>query len=455
MIFTIFGLMVCAIGILNFKRGFLFYLTYKIILVSNINVLSVPEIPMITMDMFLSLYYLVLYIVRGKNYKGAALRYPFSRAAIWLVLSWFFSCFFSLSGFVSEFTRVINYILSDIIVIYLIWQLLEEDKDFDQLFKYFTFVFFITCIYGIFEFLTKTNPIQWYEVSLVKDASKVIDFNTYAGSLRGYRIQSFFNHTIGAGMNWVLFTIWLYSAIACYNDRKFRNVIAITTSVLCIPCIVFTNSRAPIVFMFVLCFMFVNKINKKKLILIIVAALAIGAFTPLLLQHSTIFTSIFSQDVQESIGGSTVSMRFDQLEACLEILWESPLFGLGEKFLNFVDSGMQYRLKGLESVWFQAMTMHGILGIMAYAIRAYYEVFAVPRFFKSREALILGLAYWITFSLTTLPGFLKWMYYIVMFYYIKKSDVYKGIKSGMKLNKIRQYNKQIAIPKITIKRQIY
>ena len=426
MIFSFICFLICIIGLLNYKKGFFLYLIFKTILVPNINVLSIPGLPMITMDLFLSIYFFVLFIIKGQKYKAAKLPFPYKLPFGLLLISWFCSCIFAVAGFGAEITRMITMTMSELIIIYMIWELVETKQDFKWLFKWITMVFFITCIYGIIDYVIKGNPIVNYETSLVKDVSKVVNWNSYGDTVRGYRVQSFFNHAIGAGLNWTLYITWLFSVIVSYKWKIPNKAFSILTAVLCFPCMLLTNSRAPIVFFAVCCLEFIGVRKKKTLRIIIVGIVAVVAFSPILANYAYNFMSIFSSKVQQDIGGSTVTMRFEQLGACLRVLQMSPVFGMGTKFLDYMDIGLILTLRGLESIWFIAMTEYGIVGVIAYAIRAIFEIIIVPKYFKSRDARIVALAYWVTNTLTSMPGFLTYIYYIVIFFYIKQTKVYES-----------------------------
>ena len=61
MIFLIIGLLIIFIAFRNYKKGFYYFLFYKVCLVTNITVISVPGLPLLTLDVFMTLVFIVLF----------------------------------------------------------------------------------------------------------------------------------------------------------------------------------------------------------------------------------------------------------------------------------------------------------------------------------------------------------------------------------------------------------
>ena len=55
MIFSIIGFLILVYGIKDFKKSFEIYLVYKLILVTNITLISMPGIPLLTVENDLSI----------------------------------------------------------------------------------------------------------------------------------------------------------------------------------------------------------------------------------------------------------------------------------------------------------------------------------------------------------------------------------------------------------------
>lgn len=422
MIFLIIGLIIIFIGIRNFKKGFYFFLFYKVLLVTNITVLSIPGIPLLTLDMFLTALFLILYFQKKQKMHLEYVQFPYSKPFKWMAISYFLSTLFAYIGFAGAFSQYIGQILTEFVFAWLMWKIIDR-KDIKYIIKGLAFMFFLSCIYAFYEKFTQTNPIQNYELTLVNDASRAINFLVTDDINRGYRVQSFFEHAIGAGVNWGMFVILYFTLITIYK-YKLKSWFCLTTAILCIPCVFFANARGPLVFLMVGALSLFDLKNKNFYKLVIVGVILLVVVSPLLSNYFDNLLSIFDSKAQEKVGGSNAKMRFDQLEAAIELMKQSPLFGLGYKFTSVLHSNLVSRLLGLESIWFRVLTQFGLFGVFVNLIFLYYSIIKIPQHYKSKPILFFSLSYWITASLTSLPGMLMYLYYLILIIFIKQSDRY-------------------------------
>lgn len=422
MIFLIIGLIIIFVGTRNLKKGFYFFLFYKVLLVTNITVLSIPGIPLLTLDMFLTAVFLLLFFLKRQKMQLEYVPFPYSKPFKWIAISYFLSTLFAYIGFVGAFSQYIGQILTEFIFSWLMWKIIDR-KDIGYIICGLAFMFFLSCLYAFYEKYTQTNPIQVYELTLVDDASRAIDFLVSDDINRGYRVQSFFEHAIGAGVNWGMFVV-LYFTLTIVYKYKTKNKLCLLTAILCVPCIFFSNARGPLVFLMISALSFIDLSNKKFYKFIIVGVIVLVVASPLLSDYFDNFLSIFNSKAQEKVGGSNAEMRFDQLDASIELMKQSPLFGLGYKFMNVLHTNLVSRLLGLESIWFRVLTQFGLLGFGVNLMFAYYSIIKVPRYYKSKSLLFFSLAYWVTASLTSLPGMLMYLYYLILIIFIKQSNIY-------------------------------
>lgn len=77
MIFTVIGILILLYGFYDLKKGFLAFLVFKIILVPNITLVSLPGVPLLTLDMFLTMAYFGLFMVRRKNMSYTRVQFPY------------------------------------------------------------------------------------------------------------------------------------------------------------------------------------------------------------------------------------------------------------------------------------------------------------------------------------------------------------------------------------------
>lgn len=422
MIFLLIGLLIIFVAIRNYKKGFYYFLFYKVCLVTNITVLSIPGIPLLTLDLFMTMVFLVLYYKdKGKIHKEV-LDFPYKKPFIWIAFAYFISTLFAYIGFVGAFSQYVGQMLTEFVFAWLMWKVIDR-KDIVYLVKGLSFMFFLSCIYAFYEKFTQSNPIQQYEVTLVNDASRAIDFLVMDDPNRGYRVQSYFEHAIGAGINWGMFIVMLFSFIIVYKV-KIKSRAVLLTALLCIPCVFFANARGPLVFLFIGALSFVSLKNKKFYRFVVVGIVLFAVASPLLTDYIDNLLSIFNSKAQGKVGGSNAEMRFEQFGAAIELMLQSPMFGLGYKFMNVLNTSLVSQLLGFESMWFRILTQFGLVGVFVNLMFAYYSLVKIPRHYHSKPLFFLSLAYWVTASLTSVPGMLMYLYYMILIFFIKQSDKY-------------------------------
>ena len=407
MIFFILGLSLIVYSLVNFKKSFLVFLFFKLFLNSNIALLSSPNLPLLSLDMFLSIWYVVLFFfLYFKKETHKKHYFPFKKPFILLTSSYFLSSLFSLAGIGAEVSSFIGLVFSDLLIVYLIWKVHLTKRDFFFVYKGITIVVFLSCLYAFYEVTTKSNPLIEYEISLIDDPSKIIDFR-YTNDPRGYRVQSIFEHAIGAGMIWGMYLISVLVLIIKFNKKPHHLIFEIITAVLCIPCILLTRSRSPVVFTALLSLATLGLRGRK--------AKAFSSCYLIIVPIVCLIFIIFS--LQNSIyqSGSSLQMRIDQFYNCFQLLKINPIFGLGTKFQNVLTNNPYVKnLLGMESIWLQVLTQYGLLGMFSYL----YLIYAGLQIaYKNRSYMmaVFWLSYWIVNSITSIPGFQSHLLYFSIF----------------------------------------
>lgn len=428
MIFTIIGSILILYSFKNYKKAFLWLLIFKLFLVTNITVIAVPGLPLFTLDLFLTMIFFMQYI-RIRKKIPHEVDFPYKRPFKFLLISWSISTVFAYIGFIGAVSQFIQTVFQQIIFIWMLWQLIDVKKDLNFILKWFTIAFFFICIYGLYEHQIQSNPLVEYEASLIGDADRAIMWTYSADSERGYRTQSVFEHAIGAGINWALFIILILSLYINYGYQIINKKLAFITVFLSVLCLLYTNSRGPIVFLILSGLSLISWRNKKMYLLLIFGVLAIIMLKPYLLKYGDNILSIISSEAQNKVGGSSVEMRFEQLDASLALLMRSPLIGFGFKFMNELNTALTASLLGLESMWFWIMLQFGLIGVIANIYFAFYSLIRIPKLFHSRSLFYTSLAYWVTASLTSVPGMLYYLYFLVLIIFIKLSPTYQKMSN--------------------------
>lgn len=428
MIFTLIGIILIVYSFKNFKKAFLWFLIFKLFLVTNITVVAVPGLPLFTLDLFLTMIFFIQFYRKRKK-TPQTINIPYKKPFIFLFISWGVSTIFAYIGFIGAVSQFVQTIFQQIIFIWMLWELIDVRKDLDFLIRWLTIAFFLICIYGLYEHLIQSNPIVKYEASLMGDSDRAIDWTYDADIERGYRTQSVFEHAIGAGINWAMYIVFILSLYINYKYPIKYKKLAFLTVLLSVPCLLFTNSRGPIVFLMLSGLSLINLKNKRVYLFLSFSIISIIVLLPYLSEYTNNILSIFDSKVQKQVGGSNAAMRFEQFDAALTLMMQSPFVGFGFKFMNVLNNSLTTALLGLESIWFRIMVQFGAIGIIANIYYAYYSLIKVPKMYHSKSVFYLSLAYWVTASLTSVPGMLYYIYFLILIIFIKLSPTYIKMKN--------------------------
>ena len=438
MLFIIPAMAIMLIALLNYKKGFMLYLLLQMVWFPDTQIANLGG-SWININFVCALYFSILFFIKKKRGYKEKVAFPFYVPMLFIALSLLMTCFTSYSGPISEFVKACGLIMMDLFIVYIIWKTINNKKDFEFLFKGLTIIVLIACIYIFYEKITGLNPVLDYKISCTTNT-----FSTYRDSqqwdYRGYRSYSIFDHTICACMIYALYaglTLNLY-----FKCRKYPfKLLSLVTSVLCIPAMFFTQQRTGMVLLFISALAVVDFRKLKFWKLLIIGFCGVLIIYPFISDNINLLLSIFSSKAAEQVSGSSVLMRFDQLDAVFRIMLNSPLTGLGENFQRFYNGIYVERAMGYESLWFEQMAKHGLLGVFAYIVMIYYAVYKIPKRFKSKQIFFISLAYWVVYTMTSTPYFRTYFLYTVIFYFIKNSEVYLSKFEGASITKLKQTEK--------------
>jgi len=433
MVFIVLSLLILLYGIYNYKKGFMLYII-STIFSYPVSVFKIAGFSVST-TIIMALFFFSLYIFRNIHNKRKDIStegFPFKLPLILLFVSLLITPFFAYAGFSVEFARSLTIVCRSYLLIWIMWDIIEDDNDFSFAFKAIIVVMVISCLYGIYEYTLSFNPLLNFKHSISDEGFDLYSLQT----LRGYRLTSVFEHPIGAGMTMGLYSIFIFVEFVRYKEVIPFNKLAIFTAILCIPCVLLTKMRASVVFTIIasLCLISPAFYKKKRFYAILLIFLIVIPFIYLMARNNPILSnvvlSIFNSDYQTAAGGSNSVMRFSQLKAVYELFKLSPIGGLGETFKSVYSSVYTQEVLGLESIWFEQMAMHGAVGVIANIVLMYFTVIKIPMKYRSVPAFTFGLAYWVTYTLTSTPSFRIIIFFLIEFYFIKKSEVYRKSLKG-------------------------
>lgn len=406
----------------RYKKSFALFLAVFCFLTRNVRVIFVP------LSTVTILWFALLFFLKRKNYKQKIKSFPWKIPLLIWGVSLCVSSVFSISGFSSEITTLLGNLLKGIVLILILWCVTETKADFYRIYNYLSVVFFVSCVYGIIEYCLGNNPLQNY-LALFSGTSNAVVW-TYDDIYRGYRICSIFEHAMGAAVNWSMYAIFTFYLYIKRNRELKHKTLCIITAMLCLVCVFLTKCRAPLAFLVIFAIVILYQFRYRRffefLIMFSPLILAGGYFA---LAHSTALQSIiqivFSGDNGQIGASSSVGLRYMQIETSFDLLKMSPLWGLGTNYKSVLPESLTYYILGGESLLISVPASYGILGLMANFVMIVFDVIFIPKKFKSREAIILGVAYWITRILTSVPGIMTYIYYLMMIFFIKVDGEWK------------------------------
>lgn len=353
----------------NFKKSFLIFAFFKIILNSNINLVNLPGVPLLTLELVCNLCF-AFYFFSIKKSLNKGRNFPLLNSFLLILISLFLSTIFSTVGFGSAITRTIKIVFNDLIFVYLLWSVLSTIKDIQFIIKGFLVMFLFLTIYGFVEKITGLNPINDYNISLNENGGQVTNWEySEDGRLGMGRVRSAIIHPIGLGVCLAGLLFLFYGVIINYRRVWRLNAIKVVIVFLLGICVLFfTNSRSPLVFFGIIFLSFLN-FNKKStyqylFMGMVVFSLGYSNFEIYLENITSLFSANGSS---ENVGGSNIEMRINQFVSALNLLDGYYLLGLGIKSLQDLygnDSG----ILGAESIWISLAIERGFLGVLAHIV---------------------------------------------------------------------------------------
>lgn len=415
--FSIVILCLLVFALVDYKKSYFLFLFFQIFWYPSAKFFYplTSAFNQIPLYLIASIGYLAIHFFQKKQ----CCHFFYLTPIIILCLTHFITSFFSLEGFANEIFRAIGYASNLIGNIYLINCYVNKKDDIVFLLKGLTICYCFVTAYGLIEYFLQYNTILSYKSTLTPEGLWVYSIDIY----RGYRLCTVFEHPIGAGMNlslFVFFSLFCLFVLKLKISKKWRLLILL----ICIisACEVFlTKMRSCIVFLLIGCIGFLSLKNRKQYLV-----LALGVFGILIVcllseQVQGLFLSLFSGFKSDNVGGSSLSMRLSQMETVIKISKLSPIFGLGERFADFLPSNLIAGGLAFESVWFEVVCKFGFLGTLATLCLILYSCFLLPIKCKSKPLFFISSAYWIVYSLTSVPFFRDSFFYLILIVIVKYS----------------------------------
>lgn len=425
MIFTVLNIVIMLYSLVRFKKGFLLFLIFQVLYFPDAQLIRAPGLGSVNINLAMALFFITLYFIKKKKIVRVKRPFPYTIPMVIIGCSLIFSCFTAVAGFGTEFVKAIGLILIDFFMVYVIWQVVETKEDFGFIYVGITILVAFAYIYGIYEYQTQLNPILDYKLSLTENKLRTYKMQMQ-WDLRGYRMYFFFEHPISAAMTFALYLVTTMTCTIRFKDKLPNKTLVFVLCLLCVPYLFLTKMRSGFVFLMISVLAFVDFSSKRfrRWAMFVLFVMLAFCFTPIVQDNVNLVLSMFDENAQIAVSGSSFEMRLDQLNAVYNLMKMSPLFGLGEKFALYISNQYTARALAYESLWFEQMARHGMVGVLSYIIMIYFSVIKVPQKYKDKSIAFVSLAYWVVYTMTSLPYFRIYLYYLVLFYFIKRTPVY-------------------------------
>jgi hypothetical protein len=387
----------------DFSKAFLTFSFLKIFLNQNINLVNIPGVPLLTIELFVNICF-ALYFFKNRKRLETPEKFPLKVGYIFVLVSTCVSTVFSIIPINSAITRTLQEIVNTLIFPYILWNVVRTRKDVVYLLNGLLFVFIMLGLYGLFEKLTNTNPIYNYNVSL-NAGGTVADYTYADGERLGLgRVRSAIIHPIGFGTYLAVYiSLILYLTIKYREVWKTSIIFKGVAFLLCILCLFFTNSRSPLIF---LAIGIIPAIDLKKIITYRMAFLLLVMFVASYSYISAYFANIESlvgiHTAGQKIGGSDMAMRISQFNAAFNIAGSNLFTGMGVKSISLY-LGNSTGLLGAESVWLFLIVERGFLGVFAHIILLIC-IFRMNNKKSRKFVHFITIGWLILTSITSTPG---------------------------------------------------
>ena len=405
------------LSVVDYKKAFHIYVVLFPFLNDAISVSFNANLPLITgrriLLVILIFAYLINYIRIKKlrdRFKSNSLNKDLIVVSILLFLVTIAN--YSNRGGIVSF---ISILVEQFLVIGIIWSIYTRKEEIGKLIVSMVFSFGIIAIYGIYVQISGYNPFIMILQGFNSTKLLYVYDNVYRSGVFG-RNQSVFEHPITYGA--YLTMIVPFSTLLLLTSKNvFRKISFGLISIICLINIVLTNSRSPLLFLFLVIFFWLYYSMRYKIISIsrvsyIVLVVPIIALIIPYHYYDTIFSTVLFWQQNINIEGSTLDQRFNMIRAAYDIFLEAPLFGHGLTTLrNLTTVNRVYggALGFGEGFMLKLLIDTGFAGILAYYI-LFHQLYK-----KNRVMLIKNISRSVTFvSISVISIILGYIIFLVV-----------------------------------------
>lgn len=374
-ILTFILLLLCIQLCKNYKQGFINSFLLSILIIPK----NACIIGGIKFNIVLLLLVTIITYIQKKKILIA--NNPFYKSVLFYFVTTLFIIFFSRE---ISLSNQISFLVKKWIEMFwlglLSWNIFKTNHDYKRFIKKMYYCIIILSLYGIFEYIVKTNI--YLDIFIKSFPDTIVDASAFITEQRGIlsgRIRGTTEHPLDWGQRFTLLFMFFFIIRKEFKKNKF-----ILLETLIFINIVLTGSRSSIIpiviFLIYVTIHYYKKHLKKLLTIIITLFSCLLIFSNSFKENETIKTIqafIYFWDEEKSndvgIKGSSVSMRIDQLEEATYAIGNNFYYGFGYGYVTNMedDHYLKAFLFGFESIILKILVEQGIIGLFCYIIMFY------------------------------------------------------------------------------------
>jgi hypothetical protein len=343
-----------------------------------------------------------------------------------LYFSFLFFLPFSSSYFLFSIKFYFQELFGTLLVSFLLYVILVSRKKINFCLYSIYVTAFIVIVYGLS--LILTPGVNSYVIGVLSAFGQDIDNmqNFYSDESRMFgRISSVFLHPMNLGLYLGFLMIFSFYA---YQNKFIKKSILLPFSIGAISLILFCGVRTPIFAGFVsFVFFFFRMKNRKLGTNLILISLSFVSIILLIPGMDSYLLSITEFNGSEA-GGSSLSMRLDQLMGCFNEIRNDLFLGHGYEWHEYYNQiiGPHPILYGFESLIFVILCDQGIIGLFVWIFFCFY-------YFHCQKDIFFQLifVYYLSYSVTT--GEFGYMKYFLFFFSVMSAMKFHIIHKSLKL----------------------
>lgn len=265
--------------------------------------------------------------------------------------------------------RITDQYIQRFFIIFLCYVNFKRSSDWKMIFDFFLIAAIISCMYGFYVFVTRSNPYDNYITVLYNSIS---EFDQYAlDQAERFRVNSFVTHPIYYGYVLGLFLLLSFCHVLHTNRLKIVHQFALVIIFLNL---ILTNSRTPLISTAAgfTAFIVIALTKKAKIDIVVY-----GVFVCLLVYNVPFIQEKINNSIDifqtggQKTNGSSIAMRTKQLTASIKEFKKGPFFGNGFYyiqenlgFVNILKNKSDSDFQGFESYIYELLIEQGSVGIL-------------------------------------------------------------------------------------------